>query len=264
MQHLVSLSGGTASAVAAHRVIERYGKENTSLWFADTSWEDEDLYRFLDDLEKFFDIPIQRHVDGRTPLEVATQRKIIPNNQFAPCSLELKVYPFRKLVASLPKPITVHLGLDWTEMHRAERPKKEYELIEGVTVDLPLMWSPIANPPHRQVTESWGIHTPRLYNMGFPHNNCGGRCVKQGIKEWVRLAQMFPKRFAEVRDWEVEQRSQGGARATHTIAKDQSGYETTSLSLVELEERYDTKQMPLFTLEWDGDSDSISCFCEYS
>ena len=90
MQHLVSLSGGTASAVAAHRVIERYGKENTSLWFADTSWEDEDLYRFLDDLEKFFDIPIQRHVDGRTPLEVATQRKIIPNNQFAPCSLESK------------------------------------------------------------------------------------------------------------------------------------------------------------------------------
>jgi hypothetical protein len=43
MQHIVSLSGGTASAVAADRVLTRYGPENTTLWFADTSWEDEDL-----------------------------------------------------------------------------------------------------------------------------------------------------------------------------------------------------------------------------
>ena len=64
MKHVVSLSGGTASAVAAHRVIERYGAENTTLWFADTKWEDEDLYRFLDDLEKYFNVPIQRYVDG--------------------------------------------------------------------------------------------------------------------------------------------------------------------------------------------------------
>ena len=45
MKHIVSLSGGTASAVAANRVIQRKGKDNVILWFADTSWEDEDLYR---------------------------------------------------------------------------------------------------------------------------------------------------------------------------------------------------------------------------
>ena len=50
MKHIVSLSGGTASAVAADRILKRYGPENTTLWFADTSWEDEDLYRFLEDL----------------------------------------------------------------------------------------------------------------------------------------------------------------------------------------------------------------------
>ena len=37
MKHIVSLSGGTASAVAADRVLKRYGEENTTLWFADTS-----------------------------------------------------------------------------------------------------------------------------------------------------------------------------------------------------------------------------------
>ena len=55
MKHIVSLSGGTASAVAANRVIQRKGKDNVILWFADTSWEDEDLYRFLIDLENFWD-----------------------------------------------------------------------------------------------------------------------------------------------------------------------------------------------------------------
>ena len=54
MKHIVSLSGGTASAVAADRVLKRYGAEDTTLWFADTSWEDEDLYRFLKDLEAYW------------------------------------------------------------------------------------------------------------------------------------------------------------------------------------------------------------------
>ena len=70
MQHIVSLSGGTASAVAADRVLTRYGPENTTLWFADTSWEDEDLYRFLEDLEAYWKVTIVRYKDGRTPLEV--------------------------------------------------------------------------------------------------------------------------------------------------------------------------------------------------
>ena len=47
MKHIVSLSGGSASAVAADRVLKEYGSENVTLWFADTLWEDDDLYRFL-------------------------------------------------------------------------------------------------------------------------------------------------------------------------------------------------------------------------
>ena len=80
MKHIVSISGGSASAVSADRVMTRYGKDNTTLWFADTLWEDEDLYRFLIDLEAYWDKEIIRHTDGRTPLEVAEDRKIIPNS----------------------------------------------------------------------------------------------------------------------------------------------------------------------------------------
>ena len=86
MKHIVSLSGGTASAVAADRVLKRYGAEDTTLWFADTSWEDEDLYRFLIDLEEYWGVTIVRYTDGRTPLEVAEKQNIIPNHKIAPCS----------------------------------------------------------------------------------------------------------------------------------------------------------------------------------
>ena len=49
MLHIVSLSGGAASAVAADRVIARYGLADVHLWFANTGWEHPDLFRFLAD-----------------------------------------------------------------------------------------------------------------------------------------------------------------------------------------------------------------------
>ncbi len=258
MKHVVSLSGGTASAVAADRVINRYGKDDTLLFFADTNWEDEDLHRFLRDLEDYWGMSILEFKDGRNPLEVAEQASIIPNQRRAPCSLRLKVDPFTYFLKNLPKPVTIHLGLDWTESHRMDRPKAEYEKIEGVTVDFPLCWKPIGHGKYYQTVSEWGIKPPRLYEMGFPHNNCGGRCVKQGIKEWLRLKQFMPERFAEVRDWEQAQRAKGGARATYAICRDQSNRSVLPLTLVEIEEmNTDTIQGQLF------EGDAFACFCSY-
>ena len=258
MKHIVSLSGGTASAVAADRVLKRYGAEDTTLWFADTSWEDEDLYRFLKDLEAYWGVTIVRYTDGRTPLEVAEQASIIPNQRRAPCSLQLKIKPFTDYITAMPKPLTVHLCLDFTEMHRAERPKAEYEKIPGVTVDLPLLWEPVAKPPHRYTVDEWGIETPRLYKLGFPHNNCGGRCVRQGVKEWLRLKHTFPDRFAEVADWEQEQRAKGGARATYAIARDARGGTVKPMPLHDVQ-IVKGEQLPLGT----SNEDVFSCFCSY-
>ena len=259
MHHVVSLSGGTASAVGADRVIQRYGKENTVLWFADTSWEDEDLYRFLRDLEAYWGIKIHRFQDGRTPLEVASDRQIIPNARIAPCSFELKILPFMKFIKELSKPITVHLGMDFTEQHRMVAPKEKYEAIEGVTVDYPLMWEPVALPPHRKVTEGWGIETPLLYRLGFPHNNCGGRCVKQGQKEFQRLKHTFPERFQEVADWEQKQRAKGGPRANFSILKNRKGGEAKALPLHELG-NIKGKQLQFGQT---SNEDVIGCFCDY-
>ena len=241
-------------------MLKKYGSENVTLWFADTLWEDDDLYRFLDDLEKKWDKKIVRFTDGRTPLQVAEDRKLIPNSWAAPCSHELKQIPFKNFLESQEKPVTVHLGLDWSEEHRHAKPKEIYESIEGVSVDFPLMWKPLPFMDYTAIIgQQWGIPIPKLYRYGFPHNNCGGRCIRQGISEWVRLKKHMPERFAEVRDWEQKQRGKGGPRANRSILKDRTDGSASSLTLAELEEKNETTQMDIFTYQ----GDSYGCFCEY-
>lgn len=258
MRYIVSLSGGIASAVAADRAIARYGREHVDLWFADTSWEDEDLYRFLDDCLGRWGGDLIRHRDGRTPLEVAEDVKLIPNQKRAPCSRILKQEPFKAYLATCPKPCTVLLGLDWREMHRHQRPREAYEAVPGVGVDFPLLWPPLTDE-YAAIVTAWGIRVPRLYTLGFPHNNCGGRCVRQGRAEWQRLNATFPERFAEVRDWEREQRAKGGARANYAIQRDRRGGTLRPMTLAEVETLPAVAgDLPL-PAEVD---DRFGCFCE--
>lgn len=258
--YIVSLSGGAASAVATERAIQRYGRDNVKLWIADTLWEDSDLWRFVGDCIKRWGYEpiltyrgymggvlgamvlnhrgLVRHREGRTPLQVAEDVQIIPNSNIAPCTFKLKIEPFTRFLEAHPKPVTVLLGLGWDEQHRMAKPKARYEEIPGVTVDFPLMWKPYEFRAYQQVIkEDWGIEPPRLYELGFEYNNCGGRCVKQGQKGWRLLRHVFPERFAEVRDWEAVQRQHDGPRSKFAILKNREGGETTPLTLAELEQR---------------------------
>lgn len=258
MNHIISLSGGVGSAVAADRVINKYGAENVLLWFADTNWEHPDLYRFLDDLGRRWNATIIKYKDGRTPLKVAEDRKIIPSNRIAPCTFELKIKPFENFIKLADKPATIYLGLDWSEVHRQAAPKKNYEQIAGVKVEYPLMWKPYDYSVF-QTVRGWGIEIPELYKQGFKHNNCGGRCVKQGQGDWLRLLSHYPAEYLKVEGWEQDQRDKGGARANYSITKDQGGGTITALTLAELRQRKADKQ-----LKDVGDmEDLFSCFCSY-
>lgn len=259
MHYIVSLSGGVASAVAADRAFERYGRDAVALWISDTSWEDDDLWRFVGDCcARWGGVEPTIYRDGRTPLEVAEDKSIIPNQKIAPCSFVLKVEPFTAFIRAHVKPVTVLLGLDWTEPHRMDAPRRNYEAIDGVAVDYPLMWRPLEYRPYYEVVRSWGITPPRLYDYGFPHNNCGGRCVKQGIREWLRLRATFPERFVEVRDWEQAQRAKGGARATYAIARDFRGGVVKPQTLAEIEHRQERASEIAPSMD-----DVFGCMCSY-
>lgn len=258
MRYVASLSGGLASAVSADRAIHRYGRDAVELVFADTSWEDEDLHRFKDDIMVRWGGQLRVLRDGRNPLQVAEDKQIIPNSNIAPCSLALKIKLFNDDDRDGPKPVTRLLGLDWREMHRVNRMRIRYIDLEtdGMFVDFPLLWTPLIHKPYFDVVQyDWGIEAPRLYKMGFSHNNCGGRCVKQGAAEWLRLKRYFPDRFNEVRDWEQTQRSKGGPRGTFGILRDRIGGKSHPLTLAELEQRgVASDGMPMT-------DDMFSCVC---
>lgn len=269
MKYIVSLSWGSGSTVAAQRAFDRYGKENVLLWFADTLFEDEDLYRFQRDVLAHWGMEQTTYTDGRTPLQVFEQAKLIGNNRMAPCSFTLKVKPFRKFIQEQLQygPVTVLLGMDWKEQHRMESPRKAYEAL-GAQVDYPLMWKPYELTPYQDVIRSWGIEPPRLYSRGFPHNYCGGRCVKQGIHEWLRLLIHFPDRFEEMRLWEEAQRAKGGARSTRSMCSETINGKKQPLPLTELKSRfqagyYKESETTLFdTSEYKDDR--ASCFCTFA
>lgn len=273
MLYIARLSGGMASAVATDRAIARYGRRRVWVRFEDTGWEDEDSYRFINDCMKRWGGRLVRGRVGKTPLDVFEAKQIIPNNAIAPCSYALKMRPFEAWLWRVPKPVTILSGLGWQEPHRIVRlahyhkhagkwraPVGFARRIPGVYEDFPLLWKPLEYRPYAEVVRSWGIEPPRAYALGFPHNNCGGRCVRQGVAEWRRLWTAWPERFVEMRDWETAQRAKGGARANATLCMTRRGGVSTPVTLTELEAEWRAAQcetLPLFDL---GD-DRGACFC---
>ena len=47
----------------------------------------------------------------------------------------------------------------------------------------------------RQILKRHGIAKPRLYKLGYEHNNCGGFCVKAGQVQFERLYRTMPERY---------------------------------------------------------------------
>ena len=262
MNHVVSFSSGLSSALTATRVIERYGNTHTSLVFMDTLFEDEDNYRFMAEFEQKFNVEIIRLVEGRTPYEVSRAQHVIPNQKLAPCTFRLKIEVFRAWLDKQEKPLTVNIGYDFSEMHRCEPTRKNYESL-GYSVDFPLLWQPIEYRPYTQVArENWGIEPPRMYVMGYTHANCGGRCVKQGQGDWLRTLSNFPERYAEIEMWEQEMRDHP-KRKDYALLRSQTNGNTVPRTLTDLRKRYEGKRLdaPLLC-GLDEQSACVHCWVE--
>jgi hypothetical protein len=202
MKHVVQFSGGLCSFWAAHRVIQRYGRESVTLLFADTRMEDEDLYRFNEDAEKVLGVPITRLSDRRSVWDLFDQKGMLGNSRFPLCSVILKreVLDAWRFANTTPQSHVFHLGLDWTEGHRMDGVAGKPGMVavfKPWTVTAPMMEEPIWDKCRMQ--REWvalGYKLPRLYEMGFPHNNCGGFCVKAGQAHFAHLLKVLPDRFA--------------------------------------------------------------------
>ena len=84
MKHIVSFSGGMGSFAEAKACVDKFGKENVELLFADVKMEDEDLYRFKDEVVAFLDVKLTTLCDGRTPFEVFKDQGFMGNTRIDP------------------------------------------------------------------------------------------------------------------------------------------------------------------------------------
>lgn len=223
--HIVSVSGGASSAATFLRVCECYPAASIYPVFADTNWEDEDLYRFVDDLEYLTGIPIHRINNGLKPSDISEQQKMIFNSRIANCTIELKVKPIERYVARLqsehnPHRTFMHIGFNIGDRYKKARKGKPYGRLPGpvanwkeknVTVKYPLWFYPRVTDVQSYV-ESYGLTLPRAYllrqqrNDVTVTNNCGGGCFKAGQKYWRGLLIMYPDRFDERMRWENKMR----------------------------------------------------------
>ena len=92
------------------------------------------------------------------------------------------------------------MGIDFTETHRCKAITKKYEPYK---VEFPMCEKPYLYK-HEMLNELTkdGIDPPRLYRLGFSHNNCGGRCFKAGIGHYKNLLEKDRNRYLE---WENQE-----------------------------------------------------------
>jgi len=255
MKYLVNVSGGLTSFEALKRALAKHGKENVHAYFADTLVEDWDLYRFIMDQERYFGITIERVVDGRTPWQVMKDEGYITlrtksGAEVAPCSKILKRDAIDQIVTAryAPGTYTRVFGYEWSEIDRMNR------LAASIAPDL--AWFPLAEKPYvdkchiSNFLESIGIAVPRLYTLGFEHNNCGGGCVKAGQAHWAHLYYTLPERYALWERQEEELRLH--FKKDVSILKDRRGGQSKPMTLRAFRERLEAGDTNYDKDDWGG------------
>lgn len=200
--YVVSVSGGLTSVEAWERCLAKHGMDSTVPVFADVgtviengkvvSGEDEDLFRFLADVERYLGQPCHRvqHHKYKSIWEAFFGERFVTNGLIDTCSKFLKREVLDNFAAQFDNPVRV-VGFSWLEVSRVED-FKEY---------IPNAWFPLTEPPlvtSEEIGEKWrsrGIEPPRMYARGFSHNNCGGLCFKAGLGQAYDVWKWSPERY---------------------------------------------------------------------
>ncbi|WP_188260709.1 hypothetical protein [Azospirillum tabaci] len=170
--------------------------------------------------------------DGRDPWTLFFERKFLGNSRVDLCSKELKRdVADRWLKANRdPAVTTVYLGMDWTEEHRFIEAQARYART-GYRCEAPLCEAPFLPADWKVDLYSellaLGIAV-ELYRLGFPHNNCGGFCIKAGQAFFALLLRTRPAVYAF---HEAKEKAIRLILGDVSILKDRRGGVTRTLTL---------------------------------
>ncbi|WP_409276144.1 phosphoadenosine phosphosulfate reductase family protein [Neobacillus sp. SCS-31] len=256
MKHVVMYSGGVGSYMAAKLVANKVPKQDVILLFSDTLNEDEDLYRFLEESVAEIGVELVKLCDGRDIWQVFKDVRYLGNSRVAPCTRILKQEPAKKWVIDNFKPeeVTLYVGIDWTESHRLEKVKNNWAPF--------IVYAPLCDEPYISKDEIFlelkqrGIKIPRLYEMGFSHNNCGGFCVRAGQAHFRNLLFSLPDRYRyhEYKEEELINYLQKDV----SILKRQRNYKNEKITLKQLREEIESQSENIDLFDFGG----CGCFIE--
>ncbi|MED1872049.1 hypothetical protein [Brevibacillus borstelensis] len=283
--HVAMFSGGAGSAFVAHHMVQTYGKENCILFFTNTLWEDEDNYRFMDEVSKYIGLEITERLDGRTPEEVFYDERFLGNARLAKCSEELKV---RQTIVFLEEELRnqkklepiLYFGIGPHEKHRAENLKDFYAHfpLEPIETRFPLIELFREDLDAKGIIRNeWGIELPRMYNIaeqlaekennenakillknkikGFSHANCSGRCVRGGFQHYAILYAIWPERYRQQEEME-ERFRKAFKKDVSILKKDGAPY-----TMKQFREVMEVEGVEKFLFKEDAD---IPCVCSFS
>lgn len=236
---IVNFSFGLHSWAAAKLCVRRHGPENTVLLFGDTRYEDEDTYRWGRAAALNVGARLVEVADGRDIWQVFRDERYLGNTRKDPCSKLLKRELLDRWVKDngyTPDNSVRVYGIHWSESERFDR-------IRDRLAPWPC-WAPLCEPPLLGEAEihEWaqaeGLWVQKLYQLGFPHANCGGRCVKMGQAGWALLLRTMPERYME------EERKEEGFRSwigkDVSILRDRRGGRTRPMTLREFRLRLES------------------------
>lgn len=192
----VWFSCGAASAVAAKKTVELYGKCNhVRVLNNPVIEEDGDNRRFLGDIEKWIGLPIETVSNSKWPNcsanEIWERGRFMANRFGAECTRTLKKGARQEWERT--NHVDWHvLGFTVDEQNRHDRfIVSERENLLPVLID-----AKITKADCFKIISEAGIELPRIYKMGYPNANCIG-CVKASSPTyWNHVRKMHPEVFA--------------------------------------------------------------------
>lgn len=204
-------------------------------------------------------------VEGRDPWEVFRDERLLGSNGFDPCSKILKRRELERWRKANCDPATdaFTVGIGPDEAHRFDDGKGgglyPRMAAQGWTYLAPLIGTIEGAIGPLVYLEKAGIDRPRLYRMGYMHNNCGGFCCKAGHAHYRNRLRVHPDRFAYDKLMEQKMRDFLGANVS-MMRTTAGGKGKQVFTLAELEEL--VQRSPEIDFDWLPGESGCGCMID--
>lgn len=151
-----------------------------------------DTLRFLDDARSLLgSIEVLQSADYESVDDVIRRTRYVNGASGAACTMMLKKRVRQEWEKHNWAHHTYIWGYDIDEKRRAER---VVETMPEFDHEFPLIDANLTKADCHALCARWGIARPKMYDLGYPNNNCVG-CVKGGKGYWNKIREDFPDVF---------------------------------------------------------------------